>query len=102
MLFRSASIEEGCSSVRFIWFCFPMGHGNGRRKVCSAFSWDTGQTLLLGFGVGGVLTMRPPELVRSAIEHEYFERTLRGTFMEPQPLLQHLGLPSSTPNAVSC
>ena len=52
-------------------------------------------TLLLGFGVGGVLAMRPPELVRGAIEHEYFERTLRGTFMEQQPLLQHLGLAQS-------
>ena len=52
-------------------------------------------TLLLGFGVGGVLAMRPPELVRGAIEHEYFERTLRGTFMEQQPLLQHLGLGQS-------
>ena len=51
-------------------------------------------TLLLGFGVGvgGVLAMRPPELVRGAIEHEYFERTLRGTFMGAQPLLKHLGL----------
>ena len=52
-------------------------------------------TLLLGLGVGGVLAMRPPELVRSAIEHEYFERTLRGRFMESQPLLQHLGLGQS-------
>ena len=52
-------------------------------------------TLVLGFGVGGVLAMRPPELVRGAIEHEYFERTLRGTFMEQQPLLQHLGLGQS-------
>ena len=52
-------------------------------------------TLLLGFGVGGVLAMRPPELVRGAIEHEYFERTLRGTFMEPPSLLQHLGLGQS-------
>ena len=49
-------------------------------------------TLLLGFGVGGVLAMRPPERVRGAIEHEYFKRTLRGTFMGAQPLLKHLGL----------
>lgn len=48
--------------------------------------------LLVGSGTGTVLAMRPPELVRGAIEHEYFERTLRGTFMEPAPLLQHLGL----------
>ena len=39
-----------------------------------------------------VLTLRPPDLVREAIEHEYYERTLRGTFMQAQPLLAHLGL----------
>ena len=48
--------------------------------------------LLLGAGTGGVLAMRPPELVRGAIEHEYYERTLRGNFMDAKPLLQHLGL----------
>lgn len=48
--------------------------------------------LLAGGGVGGVLAVRPPELVRGAIEHEYYERTLRGSFMEAGPLLQHLGL----------
>ena len=48
--------------------------------------------LLVGSGTGTVLAMRPPELVRGAIEHEYFERTLRGTFMDSAPLLQHLGL----------
>lgn len=48
--------------------------------------------LLAGSGTGTVLAMRPPELVRGAIEHEYFERTLRGTFMDSAPLLQHLGL----------
>lgn len=51
--------------------------------------------LLLSTGVGGVLAMHPPELVRGAIEHEYYERTLRGTFMEAHPLLQHLGLGQS-------
>ena len=51
--------------------------------------------MLLSTGVGGVLAMRPPELVRGAIEHEYYERTLRGTFMEAGPLLQHLGLGQS-------
>ena len=51
--------------------------------------------LLLSTGVGGVLAMRPPELVRGAIEHEYYERTLRGTFMEAGPLLHHLGLGQS-------
>lgn len=48
--------------------------------------------LLAGSGIGGVLAMRPPELVRGAIEHEYYERTLRGSYMEAKPLLEHLGL----------
>ena len=51
--------------------------------------------VLLGTGLGGVLVIRPPELVRGAIEHEYYERTLRGTFMEMKPLLAHLGLEHS-------
>jgi hypothetical protein len=51
--------------------------------------------LLLGTGAGGVLAMRPSELVRGAIEHEYYERTLRGSFMDAKPLLQHLGLGQS-------
>jgi hypothetical protein len=41
-----------------------------------------------------LLVIRPPELVRQAIEHEYYERTLRGTFMDVKPLLAHLGLPN--------
>ena len=48
--------------------------------------------LLAGSATGAVLAMRPPELVRNAIEHEYYERTLRGSFMDAAPLLQHLGL----------
>lgn len=48
--------------------------------------------MLISTGLGGVLAIRPPELVRGAIEHEYYERTLRGSFMEVQPLLAHLGL----------
>ena len=48
-----------------------------------------------GVIVGALLALRPPELVRGAIEHEYYERTLRGTFMESKPLLQHLGLHQS-------
>lgn len=51
-----------------------------------------GALLLLVTGVGGVLAMRPPALVRDAIEHEYYERTLRGNFMEARSLLKHLGL----------
>lgn len=48
--------------------------------------------LLTGTGAGAVLAMRPPELVRGAIEHEYYERTLRGNFMEGRKILEHLGL----------
>ena len=50
--------------------------------------------VLLAAGIGSaVLTMRPPELVRHAIEHEYYERSLHGDYMEPNDLLRHLGLP---------
>lgn len=52
--------------------------------------------LLFATVAGAVLAMRPPELVRDAIEHEYYERTLRGSFMEPGPLLRQLGLDPST------
>jgi hypothetical protein len=45
--------------------------------------------------LGSVLALRPPELVREAIEHEYYERTLRGSFMEAKPLLAHFGLEQS-------
>jgi len=48
--------------------------------------------LVTATGSAAVLAMRPPALVRGAIEHEYYERTLRGSFMDAAPLLQHLGL----------
>ena len=48
--------------------------------------------LMTATGSAAVLAMRPPALVRGAIEHEYYERTLRGSFMDAAPLLQHLGL----------
>lgn len=48
--------------------------------------------LVLSSSLGGILALRPPELVRGAIEHEYYERTLRGNFMDVQPLLAHFGL----------
>ena len=48
--------------------------------------------LFAGGSVAGVLAIRPPELVRGAIEHEYYERTLRGNFMEARAMLDHLGL----------
>jgi hypothetical protein len=51
-----------------------------------------GALLLLCAATTGFLAVRPPELVRDAIEHEYYERTLRGHFMDAAPLLRHLGL----------
>ncbi len=48
--------------------------------------------VLMSTALVGVLAMRPPNLVREAIEHEYYERTLRGNFMDAKPLLAHLGL----------
>ncbi len=51
-----------------------------------------GGLLLVGGGAGAVMAMRPPELVRGAIEHEYYERTLRGSFMDPRSLLSRLGI----------
>jgi hypothetical protein len=48
-----------------------------------------------GGTAGTVLAIRPPELVCSAIEHEYYERTLRGNFMDGRKILAHLGLGKS-------
>ena len=52
--------------------------------------------VIAGIGSSGVLAMRPPELVRGAIEHEYYERTLRGNLMDAQALLQHLGMDNAS------
>lgn len=60
-------------------------------QTCCALAFAVG-TLL-----GGVLAVRPNELVRGAIEHEYYERTLRGSFMESSTLLAQLGLETSKP-----
>jgi hypothetical protein len=50
--------------------------------------------LLLGGSVtGAVFAMRPPEMVRSAIEHEYYERTLRGQFMPEAEIARHMDWP---------
>jgi hypothetical protein len=48
--------------------------------------------VLLGSAGGAVLAMRPPELVRGAMDHESHERTLRGSFMDSDVLLRQLGL----------
>lgn len=52
---------------------------------------------LLVSGIGGVLAVRPPELVRGAIEHEYYERTLRGQFMSTAELASKFDLPAHSP-----
>jgi hypothetical protein len=59
-----------------------------RRNVLKALAG----LALAGGGAGTVFAMRPPDLVRGAIEHEYYERTLRGSFMDPESLLRHLGM----------
>lgn len=49
--------------------------------------------LVLAAVVGSVvLALRPQALVREAIEHEYYERTLRGSFMDSATLLRHMGM----------
>ena len=53
--------------------------------------------LLAATGASAVFAMRPPTLVRGAIEHEYYERTLRGSFMQTSQLLAHLGLSPQQP-----
>lgn len=51
--------------------------------------------LLVGGSVtGAVFAMRPPEMVRSAIEHEYYERTLRGSFMPEAEIARHMDWPA--------
>ena len=55
-----------------------------------------GLGLIAGAIMVAVLVLRPPALVRDAIEHEYYERTLRGNFIPTQPLLFHLGLHNTT------
>jgi len=46
---------------------------------------------------GGFFALRPPELVRGAIEHEYYERTLRGQFITSAELMPKFGLPANKP-----
>lgn len=48
--------------------------------------------LLTIFGGGTVLAMRPPDLIRETIEHEAREQSLRGSSIDTQQLLSHLGL----------
>jgi hypothetical protein len=44
------------------------------------------------YGGEGMLAVRPPDLVRGAIEHEYHERSLCGSSIDMQSPLQHLGI----------
>ena len=50
--------------------------------------------LVSGSVTGAVFAMRPPEMVRSAIEHEYYERTLRGSFMPEADIARHMDWPA--------
>ena len=50
--------------------------------------------LVFGLGSTALLYLRPPELVRAALEHEYYERTLRGSFMSEAEVAQRLDMPA--------
>ena len=43
---------------------------------------------------GSVLGLRPPQMVRSAIKHEYYERTLRGQFIAEAEMARHMDWPA--------
>lgn len=66
----------------------------------AALAAAAGLASLPGHAADGAESLTYPNIIkirdgmgaRGAIEHEYFERTLRGTFMASAPLLQHLGL----------
>jgi len=77
----------------------PPAHLFRNTPLLSRRGFQRGLAALLfaGGGTGAVLAMRPPALVRGAIEHEYYERTLRGNFMEGRKLLEHLGLEKTKP-----
>lgn len=68
----------------------PWHARRGVRRVLAA--------LLVGGGAASaVFAMRPPELVRAALEHEYHERTLRGSFLADSEMARHLDLPTGRP-----
>lgn len=52
--------------------------------------------LLAGTGTGAALAERPSSLVRDAIDHERFERSLRGSLMTPDKMLNHIGMEGVT------
>lgn len=63
----------------------PWHARRGVRRVLAAL-------LVSGSAASAVFAMRPPEIVRAAIEHEYYERTLRGSFMPEAEIAHHLDL----------
>lgn len=65
----------------------PWHARRGLQALCAA--------AILGSAAWGcVLSLRPPQMVRSAIEHEYYERTLRGQFIAEAEIAQHLDWPA--------
>jgi hypothetical protein len=53
--------------------------------------------VLVAAGSGTVLAMRPPALVRDAIEHESHERVLRGSVADPRQFLTRFSLGTEAP-----
>ena len=58
----------------------------GLQALCAA-------AIVSSAALGSVLHLRPPEMVRSAIEHEYYERTLRGQFIPEAEVARHMDWP---------
>lgn len=79
------SFEAGDPPAYLLRAPLPLFQRRGVRAAAAA-------CLVAAAAVGTVLALRPPELVRASIEHEYYERTLRGNFMQARTLLDHLGL----------
>ena len=82
--------EPGTPPAHLLRHSPPLLHRRGFQRAAAAL-------LLTASGVGTVMAMRPPQLVRGAIEHEYHERTLRGSFMDPLQLLARIGLAQGQP-----
>ncbi|BCX50457.1 MULTISPECIES: hypothetical protein [Comamonas] len=59
----------------------------GLHALCAA-------VMVASVAAGSVLSLRPPQMVRSAIEHEYYERTLRGQFIPEAEIARHMDWPA--------